>query len=133
MSEENVDTIRGIYDAFARGDIPAIIDQLADDVAWHSPETLPWGGDERGHEGVLAFFGRLGGAVDELVPDVRTFIDGGDHVTVLGTHHGRAKGGAPFEAEWAMVWRLRDGKVVEFRDYVDTAAVLPAFAAVPSA
>ena len=130
MSQQNVETIRGIYDAFARGDIPAIIDQLDADVAWHSPATLPWGGSERGPDGALAFFGRLGSAVDELQAETKAFLDAGDHVVVLGTHHGRSKAGTSFEAEWAMVWKLRDGRIVEFRDYVDTAAVTPAFTAV---
>lgn len=130
MSAQNVETIRGIYEAFARGDIPGVIAALADDVEWDSPETLPWGGLARGHDEVLAFFGRLGAAVEEIQADAREFIDSGDQVVVIGAHKGRSKAGALFEADWAMVWTLRDGKAVRFREYVDTASISPAFAGV---
>lgn len=130
MSQQNVDIVRSAYDAFGRGDIPAIIALLDEDVAWNSPATLPWGGNERGPDGALAFFGRLGGAVEELTPEIRHVLDAGDHVVVTGIHRGRAKGGSDFEAEWAMVWELRDGKVTSFSDYVDTAAVAAAYAGV---
>ena len=33
-SVSNLATVRGIYAAFGRGDIPAILDALAEDVEW---------------------------------------------------------------------------------------------------
>jgi ketosteroid isomerase-like protein len=37
-SQRNADIVRGIYDAFGRGDIPAILETLSEDVAWEQWE-----------------------------------------------------------------------------------------------
>jgi ketosteroid isomerase-like protein len=37
---------------------------------------------------------------------------------------------AAYEAAWAQVWTVKAGKVTDFREYVDTAAVSRAYTAV---
>ena len=59
MAEDNVALLQKTYDAFGRGDIPAVMATFAEDITWHSPAILPQGGDEKGHEGVGKFFQRL--------------------------------------------------------------------------
>ena len=124
MSQQDVDTIRTAYDAFARGDMDGVMAALADDVDWDSPATLPWGGRFRGKEEVGRFFAGLFAHLEELNAEPQEFLDAGDHVVVLGRHRGRLKGGSDFEAAWAMVWRMRDGKAETFREMVDTAAIV---------
>lgn len=126
MSEQNVETIRGAYEAFARGDIPGVMSALHDDIEWDSPTSLPWGARCHGHDEVLAFFGRLAELMEELRVEPDRFIDAGDTVVVTGTHHGRGKQGGPFEARWCMVWELRDGRAARFREYVDSAPIVEA-------
>jgi ketosteroid isomerase-like protein len=126
MSQQNVDTIRGAYEAFGRGDIPGVLSSLHEDVTWDSPESLPWGGMCHGHQEVLAFFGRLDEQMAELRVEPDRFVDAGDTVLVTGMHRGRHREGGEFEARWAMVWELRDGKASEFREYVDTAPIAAA-------
>ena len=41
MADQNLATIRGAYEAFGRGDVPAVLSILADDVAWSVPPPLP--------------------------------------------------------------------------------------------
>ena len=54
----NVRTIRDVYAAFGRGDVPAILDRLADDVRWvaHLESAVPWSGDHSGKPRVPRFF-----------------------------------------------------------------------------
>ena len=52
------------------------------------------------------------------------FIDGGDNVVVLGKYSGTYKAtGKSFQADFAHVWTIRDGKAVKFVQYTDTALV----------
>jgi ketosteroid isomerase-like protein len=58
MSEEPIETIREIYAAFSRADVPAIVAKLTDDVEWisHIDPIVPWAGDFSGKERVIKFF-----------------------------------------------------------------------------
>jgi ketosteroid isomerase-like protein len=51
-----------------------------------------------------------------------TFIDGGNHVVVLGRYGGAMKtGGAKLDAPFCHVYRFIGEKVVTFQQYTDTA------------
>jgi ketosteroid isomerase-like protein len=128
MTQTNADTIRGIYEAFARQDIPAVMAGFAPDIEWDSPSSLPWGGLYRGHDEVGSFFGKLAESVEEIRVEPERYVEAGDEVIVVGSHYGRARGGGEFEARWAMFWRLRDGKAIAFREHVDTLPIAEAAA-----
>ncbi len=52
MSDQNVEFVKGVYGAFARGDIPAVLGAFADDVEWFEAEGMPYGGLYRSGEAV---------------------------------------------------------------------------------
>ena len=58
MARSNAQLIRGGYDAFARGDIPKVLELFADDIRWHVPGRSPLSGDYKGHGEVVGFFGK---------------------------------------------------------------------------
>ena len=67
-------------------------------------------------------FGRLLAAIDNFTAVPDTFIDGGDHVVVLGRYGGTMKnGGAPLDSPFCHVFRFHGGKVATFQQYTDTA------------
>ena len=56
-------------------------------------------------------------------------IDGGDHVAVEGRYTGTVKAtGARLDAQFVHVYGLRDGKIVRFQQYTDTAQWVKALA-----
>jgi ketosteroid isomerase-like protein len=56
------------------------------------------------------------------------FIDAGDTVVALGRYSGTYKAtGRSMDAAFAHVWTLRDGRVVRFRQYMDTRKMAEAF------
>jgi uncharacterized protein len=132
MSQQNVETIRGIYEAFGRGDIPEVLAAMAPDIEWVTPESIPWGGTFHGQEEVGGFFQGIGEKLDELHVEPEQYLDAGDHVVVLGTHRARAKGGGDFEARWVMVWEMRDGKATRFQEIIDSVPVAQAFERQPA-
>lgn len=50
MSQSSEELIRGLYAAFGRGEVPAVLAMLDEDIEWHAPANLPHGGDFRGRE-----------------------------------------------------------------------------------
>ena len=55
MSQQDVESLRRIYDAFSRWDVEELVADLAHDIEWSLPDALPWGGTRHGHDGVLSF------------------------------------------------------------------------------
>lgn len=133
MSRQNVDLVRGIYDAFSAGDVPAVLGAMHPDIEWNEAENFPYadGNPYRGPEAVLSgVFARLGGEWDGFAAIPGEFLDAGDTIVVLGRYRGAYKAtGRPLDAEMAHVWRVRDGKVAAFRQYADTLAVARAVGA----
>ena len=120
---QNSDIIRGVYDAFAKGDIPAVLATLASDISWTEAEGGPYGGVSIGPDQVLQdVFMKLGGEWDGFSAIPREFITQGNTVVVLGDYSASFKAtGKNFNAPFAHVWKLQDGKAVSFQQYTDTA------------
>ena len=96
------------YSAFARRDIPAILEMLADDVEWRflaSPETgTPYGGTFKGRQQVAGFFTKLAETTEILEFEPREFLEGTNHVTTIGRTKGRPlPDGKVHDTEWVQV------------------------------
>ena len=123
--ESNVAVIREFYNALARENVPAILELLDPQVEWREPESVPWGGTFHGHEGFREFIRKLFDQPVELNREVLQYLDAGEQVVVLLRQMGTRKGGyAGYDVPEAQVWTVRNGKVVDFEGYFDTAIVL---------
>ena len=121
----NVDLIKAIYDAFAKGDVPAVLGVLSPEINWTEAEGFPYAGTFIGPHAVLEnVFMRLGTEWHDYAAVPHEIIDGGDSVVALGKYSGTYKAtGKSFKADFAHVWKLKDGKAVRFMQYADTAVV----------
>ena len=119
----NAETIQAVYDAFGKGDIPNVLAAMDPKVEWIEAEGFPYAGTYVGPDAVLqGVFMRLGTEWDgyQAAPD--EVLDAGDTIVGLGHYSGRYKAtGKEFRAPFAHVFNLRDGKIVRFRQYTDTA------------
>ena len=129
MSEENVEMIRQGYAAFARGDVAFILGLMDDAVDW-TPAIAPLLGVGPVHgKQALEHFLTVDiaeGFVDFNAAPV-SVEDCGDAVLVQVHYSGAGKSsGAPVDLEAFGLFKFRDGKVVEFRDYETKAEALEA-------
>jgi len=115
----NTQVIQQAYAAFGRGDIPALMALLADDVTWTSPRTLPHGGEFRGPTEVGQFFEGLGAAWDPLTLDVDQVDAFGDRVVGVVRAGGTRRGGKPAGYGAVHVFRVAGAKIASFHEYVD--------------
>jgi ketosteroid isomerase-like protein len=118
----NADRIGQAYEAFARQDIPAVLEAFDPKIDWTSPDSVRTGGHFVGPDEVVGFFSRLPEAYAELRVETDDVLEAGDRVVVLGHHVGKAANG-DFDVPFAHVWTLRDGKAVRFVEYFDTARI----------
>lgn len=121
----NLDKIKSVYDAFATGDIPTVLGVLSPDIEWTEAEGFPYGGTYHGPKAVLeGVFMRLGTEWNGFAAVPQDFVDGGDTIVALGKYSGAYKAtGKSFQADFAHVWKLSEGKAVRFVQYTDTLLV----------
>jgi len=127
-AEDNIATVRGIYEAFGKGDVPAILEQLTDDVDWAaetSSDAAPWYGMRKGKDEVVGFFQAIGGTVDVSVFNPKSFASNDDEVMVLIDFTMKSKEtGREAAMQIFHYWHFRDGKVDHYRGTEDTAATV---------
>jgi ketosteroid isomerase-like protein len=131
MSEENVEFVGGVYDAFARGDVPAVLDSFADDIEWFEAEGMPYGGLHRGPDAVAQnVFGPITEDVEGFAVTPEELIGSGATVAAVVRYTGTGKAtGKALDVPVVHVWDIRDAKVARFRQFIDTvkfAEVVPA-------
>jgi ketosteroid isomerase-like protein len=124
-----VESVKALYAAFARGDLEGAFELIDPHVEWLTPETLPWSrGDYHGRDEVAQYFAGLGEAVEDVQVEPDDLLTCGENVIALGLYRGRSSvTGRPFAARFAHVLTVRDGRVIVMRGYEDTATIAAAF------
>jgi uncharacterized protein len=106
--QENVQIVKDGYAAFGRGDIQDLLALFAEDIEWIIPgEGWPLAGAYRGHAGVADFFQKISEMLEISFLESREFVAQGDRVLVAFT--------------------VRNGKVTNVREYIDTLALARGF------
>lgn len=127
----NASLVKKMYDAFAEGDVPSVIAGLDDEVVWNEAENFVYadGNPYIGHDAVVnGVFTKLGNNWEywNLVEKEFHEMDN-DMVLVTGRYLGKyKKNGKKIDAQFAHVWKLKDGKATSFQQYTDTKQVAKA-------
>jgi uncharacterized protein len=102
---------------------------FAEDIEWIVPgEGWPLSGTYRGHAGVADFFRKDLEMAEYSIVEPREFVAQGDRVLVVGFSSGRVKTtNKTFENNWVIAFTVRNGKVTNVREYIDTLALARAF------
>ena len=124
MTQADVDTLRAVYEAFNRSDIPAVLTAFDPQIEWNEP------GGGQAPSGIFHGPASVGNDVFATVPEhfaefraePDQFIDAGGHVVVTGRFRGTSKSGRAVDAPYAHVFQMRDGKAVSFHNHVAAAA-----------
>ena len=117
--------VKQAYEAFGRGDVPAILNLVADEVDWElvGPTNLPYAGRRKNHKEVADFFAAVARSDDIHAFEPREFIEANEHVTVLGWEDTTARDThKKFETEWVHVFTVKNGKITRWRGFLNTAA-----------
>ncbi len=125
MSQKNVKVVRGMYDAFAKGDIPTVLAALDPQVEWWEAENFIYddGNPYVGPDAVLqGVFMRIGTEWQGFAVSPKEVLDAGDIIIGHGYYSGTyVKNGRRARAQFAHFFTFRNGKIVKFQQYTDTA------------
>lgn len=115
MSQENVEMMRALYQAFNRGDIQVVLGKMDENIVWKEADGDAYVGPQAVLNGL---FNSLGNNWDEFRVTPEEFLDAGDHIVTLGTYTGSNKAtGVALKLPFAHVWGLKGGRLVRFQEY----------------
>jgi len=124
-----LDVVQDFYAALGRGDVAAVLGLLDPKVEWTEAERFPYySGTWHGPQAVLDnLLKRLGQDWDDFTAKANDFLVEGSRAVAFGVYTGTYKRtGRSMTAPFAHVWTVRDGKIINFLMYTDTAKVLEA-------
>lgn len=124
----NLEIVQSLYQAFAEQDREQILAIFDPDIEWLQNEGFPGGGRFVGAEAVMdGVFGRLGREWEGWGAEVDRWLDAGESIVALGEYHGTNRAtGRSITAAFAHVLWLREGRLVRFEQYADTAKIVAA-------
>ena len=133
MESQNTKIVQDAYAAFLGGDVTSLLGLMSDDIVWEpvlgTASHVPFSGKRQGKPAVAEFFQLVATHEDFTQFEPREFVAQGDTVAAIGHYRSITKPtGKIFDADFVMVFTLKDGKVVRFREFTDSAAVNAAFA-----
>ena len=122
IESENTERVTRIFEAFGRGDVSYILDQLSDEARFvsHLDPVVPWAGEYVGKERVAGFFQALGGSVEVADHPVHDVVAQGDTVVATGgvTFSVRETGKAG-SSSWVYIFKLANGRVQSYDQFND--------------
>ena len=123
--EENVQVVKDFFAAMGSYNKQALLALVAEDVEWIVPgEDWPLAGTHRGHAGLAAVLRKASEEVEMTYPEPPEFVAQGDRVLAIGIATGKIKAtNKPFKDDWVFDITVRDGKVTNIREYIDTQAM----------
>ena len=120
MLADNVETVRRLFRAVEERDLVGVLGAYDPEIAIHEADSLPYGGDHRGHDGAKRHaYGYLRAWNDLQSPEEKkldaTFADAGDHVVAFFRQMAHAADGKKIDLPVVGVYEVRGGRVVEAR------------------
>jgi ketosteroid isomerase-like protein len=124
-TQENVQIVKDFFAAMGGSDRQALLALAAEDIEWIIPgEGWPLAGTHRGHAGLTALLQKASESVETSYPKPPEFVAQGDRVLVVGFATGKIKAtNKTFEDNWVFAINVRNGKLTNIREYIDTQAL----------
>jgi len=128
IEDKNMNIIQILYSAFARGDIPAVLQMLDPKIVWNEAENFPYadGNPYIGPNAVLeGVFKRLGTEWEYWnLTDQKYYEAKSGEIIVTGRYKAKNKmTGKEINVQFVHMWTLEDGLVIRFQQYADTEQV----------
>ena len=127
MSQENIERLRGGYEAFARRDLDAALEMMDPQIEAHDAPETPDATVHYGREAVRRDWEQMFALFEDFRIDIEEVFDAGEEIVVFLRLSGRGReSGAEVDARMAHTWTIREGRAIRLRQYLDRTEALEA-------
>lgn len=119
----NMQIILKIYDGLSSSNMNPLLKNLDDNIQWIETTGFPYGGNYNGIESVKLIFSRLESEWDNYKSTAQNYYETTDEqiIIVEGFYSGvYKKTKNPFQANFVHIWKFEDGKIIEFKQCLDS-------------
>ncbi len=128
ISQESGRLVQTALDAFNRGDSEGFLAYFTDDMRFWMVGSHGFSGDTDGKASFVELVGRVADGLSEPIRlEVENFLPAGDWVVTECRGTAVTKSGEPYDNQYCLLWRVQNGKIVEFKEYNDSALVIEKF------
>jgi uncharacterized protein len=123
-TQENIQVVKDFFAAMGRSDKQGLLSLVAEDIEWIIPgKDWPLAGTHRGHAGLKDLL-QKSSELETSFPTPPEYVAQGDRVMVIGFAKGKVKAtNKTFEDDWVFAITVRNGKLTNIREYIDTQAL----------
>jgi len=123
-TQENIQVVKDFFAAMGRSDNQGLLSLVAEDIEWIIPgKDWPLAGTHRGHAGLKDLL-QKSSELETSFPTPPEYVAQGDRVMVIGFAKGKVKAtNKTFEDDWVFAITVRNGKLTNIREYIDTQAL----------
>jgi ketosteroid isomerase-like protein len=123
-TQENIQVVKDFFAAMGRSDKQGLLSLVAEDIEWIIPgKDWPLAGTHRGHAGLKDLL-QKSSELETSFPTPPEYVAQGDRVMVIGFAKGKVKAtNKTFEDDWVFAITVRNGKLSNIREYIDTQAL----------
>lgn len=126
--DESAQVVRSALAAFNAGDSEAFLGHFRDDMRFWMNGSHPLSGLVEGKAAFVELVGKVAAGLSEMIVlEVASFLSAGDWVVAECQGTAKTVAGEPYENRYCFLWRVEDGKIVEFKEYNDSALVIEKF------
>lgn len=115
--------------AVVGGDMETAMDCIHPDCEWiyRGDDSIPFAGEYNGREGVMDYLMKFGGAMEILSFEPELTVDN-DLVILRAKEHNRHRAsGKEIHLEVTQIYKVKDGKIIHFQEFVDSSAIAGLF------
>ena len=122
-AKENKIMMQSIFESLGRGDRTAFLDALHDDLVMQVMGSSSWSQTVHGKRKFLdVFFGHVSSRLSARSPStIIRYLADEDWVVIEAKGNMVAIDGRPYQNDYCLHYRFADGKIVEMKEYMDTA------------
>jgi ketosteroid isomerase-like protein len=113
--QQKIELVRGVWEAFARGDMKTVFAAMPEDVTW----KLPQGGQVRGKSSILHLARASAGKLKGYQTEIRRVHCDGDSVILEMTNRGTTPAGKPYANKYCFIFDLDGAKISNITEYTD--------------
>ena len=124
-TQENVQIVKDFFAAMGRGDRQGLLALSAEGIEWIIPgEDWPLAGTHRGYAELADLLQKASETVETSYPEPFEFVAQGERVLVVGFARGKIIAtNKTFKDHWVFAITVRNGKLTNIREYIDTQAL----------